>query len=247
MARDGQVIFDAPMAQFMTSWDLLYRRLTDAFPTERYHQGHRLVRAEHNASGVMAQFANGKRLAADLVGADGAGSTLRGQLLPDVLSAYAGYVGWRGVLDERAVPPQLARVFADAFTFFHGPRTQILCYLIPGERGSVRPGERRLNWVWYVNVPAGDALASLLTDRRDGAARTPCRQCAVRRPDRATARSRPAAAAGPLRAARHVDRPPLHPDHPTWPSRAWCSGGSASPVTRRLYLARTRQRAPPKR
>ena len=54
---------------------------------------------------------------------------------------------------------------ANKFTFFHGRNTHILCYLIPGPTGELSEGERRLNWVWYVNVPAGNKLQSLLTDR----------------------------------------------------------------------------------
>lgn len=57
------------------------------------------------------------------------------------------------------------KFFANKFTFFHGINTHILCYLIPGSKGELSEGERRLNWVWYVNVPPGDKLQSLLTDR----------------------------------------------------------------------------------
>jgi 2,6-dihydroxypyridine 3-monooxygenase len=49
--------------------------------------------------------------------------------------------------------------------FYHGRNTQILCYLIPGPTGELSEGERRLNWVWYVNVSEGNKLQSLLTDR----------------------------------------------------------------------------------
>ena len=87
------------------------------------------------------------------------------QLLPGVFPKYAGYVAWRGVVDENKVPIDIAQFFANKFTFFHGRNTHILCYLIPGPTGELSEGERRLNWVWYVNVPAGNKLQSLLTDR----------------------------------------------------------------------------------
>ena len=46
----------------------------------------------------------------------------------------------------------VVQFFANKFTFFHGRNTQILCYLIPGPTGELLEGERRLNWVWYVNA-----------------------------------------------------------------------------------------------
>jgi hypothetical protein len=45
-----------------------------------------------------------------------------------------------------------------------------LCYFIPAENGETAPGSRRLNWVWYWNVPEAD-LDELLTDR-DGVRRS---------------------------------------------------------------------------
>jgi 2-polyprenyl-6-methoxyphenol hydroxylase-like FAD-dependent oxidoreductase len=43
-------------------------------------------------------------------------------------------------------------------------RSQILCYLIPGANGETEPGARRLNWVWYWNVPEA-ALPAVMTGR----------------------------------------------------------------------------------
>jgi 2-polyprenyl-6-methoxyphenol hydroxylase-like FAD-dependent oxidoreductase len=79
--------------------------------------------------------------------------------------AYAGYVAWRGTLDEAEAPPGLAAFFDDAFTFSEARSGgHILAYLIPGENADPSPGRRRLNWVWYVRADAGD-LERLLVDR----------------------------------------------------------------------------------
>jgi 2-polyprenyl-6-methoxyphenol hydroxylase-like FAD-dependent oxidoreductase len=67
------------------------------------------------------------------------------------------------VLEHEA--PDLVAEFAGRFTFFQAPHTHILCYLIPGPRGSLTPGQRRLNWVWYLNAAAGDELDRVLTDK----------------------------------------------------------------------------------
>src|SRR6266571_4667120 len=66
----------------------------------------------------------------------------------------------------------LRRGFPDKFTFYHMPRSHILCYAIPGTDGSVTEGKRRLNWVWYWNYREADELPALLTDRTGRKRRT---------------------------------------------------------------------------
>ena len=150
----------------MTSWDNVYRQLKNALPGNLYHNRKKLTRLKQDKDYVIAEFEDGQIEKCDLlVGADGSGSTVRQQLLPEVISEYAGYVAWRGVLDESKMPIDIVKSFANKFTFFHGINTHILCYLIQGSKGELSEGERRLNWVWYVNVPPGDRLQSLLTDR----------------------------------------------------------------------------------
>ena len=164
LGPDGSVLQEGPMPQSMTSWDALYRKLREAFGDEHYHAGVRLVGFDTTKDDVTARFDGGREVACDfLIGADGPGSTVRQQLLPSVQSEYAGYVAWRGVVVEDQAP-DLAAEFADRFTFFQAPHTHILCYLIPGSDGSLLPGRRRLNWVWYVNAATGLELDHVLTD-----------------------------------------------------------------------------------
>jgi 2-polyprenyl-6-methoxyphenol hydroxylase-like FAD-dependent oxidoreductase len=165
LGQDGAVLQEGPMPQAMTSWDALYRKLRAAFGDEHYHSGVRLIGFDTTNDKVTARFDVGREEMCDLlIGADGPGSTVRQMLLPAVQSAYAGYVAWRGVVAEGQAP-DLAAAFADRFTFFEAPHTHILCYLIPGPDGSLRPGQRRLNWVWYLNAAPGDDLDRVLTDK----------------------------------------------------------------------------------
>jgi 2-polyprenyl-6-methoxyphenol hydroxylase-like FAD-dependent oxidoreductase len=162
--RDGTAASRAPSAQLMTSWGLLFRRFRGAFPDRRYHEGCSVNSIAHDSESVEIRFADGRTERGDLlVCADGARSTCRQILLPDVKPTYAGYVAWRGVVAERSVAPALLATFADHFTFYQMPGSHILCYLIPGAEGELSPGDRRLNWVWYWNV-AEDRLPELLTD-----------------------------------------------------------------------------------
>jgi 2-polyprenyl-6-methoxyphenol hydroxylase-like FAD-dependent oxidoreductase len=162
---DGSIAEEGPMPQAMTSWDALYRKLRAAFGEDRYHVGVRLTGFDTTGEKVTARFDGGNDVTGDLlVGADGPGSAVRRQLLPDVRSEYAGYVAWRGVVLEHDAP-ELASEFAGRFTFFQARHTHILCYLIPGLNGSLTSGQRRLNWVWYLNAVPGDELDRVLTDK----------------------------------------------------------------------------------
>lgn len=162
---DGQT---QRMPQTFTSWEAIYRTLRAAYPDERYHMGAALsdIEGDDADHGVSATIGGHGRIEADLlVCADGAQSPTRRRLLPDVQPAYAGYVAWRGTLDEANAPPDLVRFFDDAFTFSEARSGgHMLVYLIPGDAANVMPGKRRLNWVWYVTADDGE-LARLLVGR----------------------------------------------------------------------------------
>lgn len=168
--RLGRVVARARLPQSMTSWEALYLALAAAFPAERYHVGERLVDVHPDGRVARATFATGWSEQADvLVGADGIRSSVRRRLVPDARPVYAGYVAWRGVVEEADLDPDLVRLLVGRFTLFEEPGTQMLAYAIPGREGSVLAGERRVNWVWYRTVDPHD-LPALLTDR-DGRAR----------------------------------------------------------------------------
>jgi 2-polyprenyl-6-methoxyphenol hydroxylase-like FAD-dependent oxidoreductase len=178
LVPDGGEGAATPMDQRFTSWNAIYRTLRSAFAPERYHMGSTLVRIDQAPGRVVAQLSGRGAVEADLlVCADGSQGQSRRRLLPDVNPRYAGYVAWRGTLEESSAPPALAGSFDGSFTLCEARSGgHILCYLIPGSGASTRAGERWLNWVWYVNVPDGAGLARLLTDRtgrRQGASVPP--------------------------------------------------------------------------
>jgi 2-polyprenyl-6-methoxyphenol hydroxylase-like FAD-dependent oxidoreductase len=170
LAPDGSVAHRIPMRQMLTSWTSIYAALRRRFPEAHYHQGRQLVGLSQDEAGVTARFADGAAETGDLlVAADGGGSTVRRLLLPEVEPEYAGYVAWRGLVDEPDLAPDAAAVLAERFAFFEYPNSHILDYLVPGEGDAVEPGRRRYNWVWYRNVAEG-RLPELLADR-DGRVR----------------------------------------------------------------------------
>jgi 2,6-dihydroxypyridine 3-monooxygenase len=162
---DGSIIGEELTTQVMTSWDVLYRQLRKLFPDEYYHQGSQVIGFQQSDDCVVVHFEDGREETCDLlIGADGADSTIRQQLLPDAVPEYAGYVAWRGLIDESLVSSDVAKFFADKFTLFHGPSMQALCYLIPGPNGELEAGKRRVNWLWYFNVLDGEELNTVMTD-----------------------------------------------------------------------------------
>src|ERR1700692_1767063 len=160
----GKILIEQPTARTLSGWSRLYRALLDALPAQTYRLGKKLVRVEQDAQGVTAIFADATRERGDLlVGADGVRSTVRTQFLPEVEPAYAGYVAWRGSIDEADVPPKLWREMVELYAFCLPEGEQLISYAVPGRDNDTAVGRRAYNIVWY--RPVGrDALADICND-----------------------------------------------------------------------------------
>ena len=163
---DGGAGTTQAMPQQFTSWEAIYETLRATFPDDRYHMGAAVSDVEQQGSQVIATLNGERKVTSDLLlAADGANSALRHRFVPDAAPSYAGYVAWRGTLDESDTPPHLLAFFDDAFTFSEARSGgHILAYFIPGEGADVQPGRRRLNWVWYVRADEIE-LAGALVDK----------------------------------------------------------------------------------
>ncbi|WP_225033900.1 FAD binding domain-containing protein [Paraburkholderia sp. XV] len=168
--REDKRVEELYMPQMQTSWSLLYRAMKNALPAQHLHAGETFVNFRTEGDKVVALFDNGRSEEADLlVGADGIRSTLRSRLLPEVMPAYAGYVAWRGLVEELDLPAQAASTLRGHFAFQEGDGHSALSYMIPGDDDSTEVGKRRWNWVWYRKYSRAQ-LEQLLIDR-NGVAR----------------------------------------------------------------------------
>ncbi len=161
----GRLIAEMPLRQTLTAWGRLYRLLKDVFPAGRYHYNRTFERLQQAGGRVTAYFADGSQASGDLlIGADGIRSGVRAQMAPQARPVYAGYVAWRGLLEESALGAQAQRDLVDRMAFGLPPGEMLLTYLVPGRGDATAPGHRRYNFVWYRPVDARQGLAELFTD-----------------------------------------------------------------------------------
>ncbi|KAH9905850.1 FAD/NAD(P)-binding domain-containing protein [Xylariomycetidae sp. FL2044] len=186
--KEGNIVHKEDMPQNMTSWDLTYylmRANYDGIESpycsvpepapghgKAVHFHDRQVtdfKDEGESVRVFWKSSKGEtgEISADiLIGADGPSSTIRQILEPQVERKYAGYCALRGTMKESEASEKTREAFSHRFTFFHCPGIQILAYLIPGKDGTVEPGERLINFVYYANFPEGSAeLEEIMTDK----------------------------------------------------------------------------------
>jgi 2-polyprenyl-6-methoxyphenol hydroxylase-like FAD-dependent oxidoreductase len=155
----GGVICENTRPQLLASWDRLWRRLRDA-ANGIYKQPSTLVSFEQDADGVTVNFAEGESIRADiLVCADGIRSTARRLLLPDASPRYAGYIAWRGLVDEATLSAATRDALMDRFGFCLPPQEQMLGYPVDGADGE----GRRYNYVWYRAADTERDLPRLFT------------------------------------------------------------------------------------
>jgi 2-polyprenyl-6-methoxyphenol hydroxylase-like FAD-dependent oxidoreductase len=164
LARDGAVVSDRQMPQTLTAWGKMYDVLGKAF-SGAYRTGATVTAVDSHADHAVVTLQDGSTHRADMViAADGFRSGVREQLLPSVGLEYAGYVAWRGLVDEADISPGTHAAIFDKFAFCLPAHEQILGYPVAGDGNSIAPGRRRYNFVWYRATREEDELPDLLTD-----------------------------------------------------------------------------------
>ena len=164
LGTDGSILARYHLPQIQASWGPLFGLLRSNFPDERYVAGANFTRFEPDGEGVLAHFADGSSVRADLlVGADGVRSTVRPQLWPDAVPQFAGYVAWRGIVDENRLSAAWRDMLMSHFIVCLPPGEHVVGYPVAGPDGDLRPGRRRFNIVWY-RLTAAETLRRMQTD-----------------------------------------------------------------------------------
>lgn len=168
---DGSVVHEEHRPYRYSGWRTIYAALLEAFGRDRYLLGADVTDYGGDHGHCEVRTTDGRSLSVGLlVFADGSASRGRELQFPGLAPEYAGYVAWRGTVQESALSPSAHAAFDDALVYQVIPQSHILVYPIPGPDGSTAAGERLLNFVWYRNYAAGPELDALMTDR-DGVLR----------------------------------------------------------------------------
>jgi 2-polyprenyl-6-methoxyphenol hydroxylase-like FAD-dependent oxidoreductase len=175
----GNIAAELPLSggHVATAWARLYQALKGALPEECCCFNRTLVHVEQSSDRVTAIFADGSGATGSLlIAADGMHSTVRQQHLPKVVPHYAGYVAWRGVVEEADTPPSVQSRLFDRQTFCFPTGELFLGMPNPGVNQDTIPGRRLYYYIWYRPVDYQSTLQDLCTDatgRRHGEAIPP--------------------------------------------------------------------------
>ncbi|WP_395843104.1 FAD-dependent monooxygenase [Cystobacter fuscus] len=162
----GRILRVQPASVAGMNWGQLFANHRKRVPEKVYHRGCDVTGVEARTDGpVTLVLEDGRRFTFDLVVfADGYQSWGRGQLFPEVKAEYAGYLMWRGMVEEERVPAATYGAEGRVEWAVHEGGLCIL-YAIPGVREECASGQRRVNWAWYTLTPEA-RLGELLTDKR---------------------------------------------------------------------------------
>ena len=186
--RRGEVVYDGRHPYRFSSWNTVYRELLARMPPSRYHLGHEMTGWVDDGDVVEVHLAGRPHAGSTSWCAPTGSARRRGRVCcrrcgPRTRDTWRGGAWWPRPASTR----RRRAVLDDAITYYVYANSHILVYPIPGPDGSVAPGERLMNFVWYRNYLEGSDLDDVLTDdsgqRRDISVPPGVGQRAARRRD----------------------------------------------------------------
>ena len=160
---DGNISASHNYPQVYTSWQYLFTILRENIDNKCYFMGDDCIGIKQINNKAIALFESGKEKKSDLIIiANGIKSELRSYVDKSANPKYAGYVGWRGVVNENQLSAKSLDTLSNYFIVVLPYNQQIASYPIAGEgEDPFTKGNRRINWIWYKPAP-DEALKSLL-------------------------------------------------------------------------------------
>ena len=146
----NNIIFKTKYPQVFTSWQYLYDILLSNINKNNYFLGDECIDIIKNNNETNVKFKNGKVIKADLVIiANGIRSKLK-KLVDNNEPEFAGYIGWRGLVDEGNLSKKTFDLMSEYFCFVLPQNQQFLTYPVAGSgQDGLKIGKRRINWLWY--------------------------------------------------------------------------------------------------
>lgn len=138
----------------LVTWPALYSWLHDrAAETSGIvlEEGKAVTSVTDPGDQVRISFADGTESVADaVIGADGYHSIVRRVIAPDASKAhYAGYMAWRGLVDERTLTRPAPWSSNGGLWIEYVGGYRLVAAVLPGRDGSVRTGERQVTFAWF--------------------------------------------------------------------------------------------------
>ena len=164
--RLGHTAWSMPINIALLNWADLYTNLRRRVPDTIYHAGKAVSNARmSNPETVTITLEDGSEHNFDLlIFADGYRSSGRSLLFPEVDLNYRSYVLWRGVLEEKNLDDSTPLETHIPRLSYKGLPGHLVLYFVPGHDGSVKPGERWVNWAAYIPITEED-LPGFLVDK----------------------------------------------------------------------------------
>ena len=146
----NNIISKTKYPQIFTSWQYLFDILLSNINKKDYFLGDECIEIVKNNNETTVIFKNGKKIKADLVIiANGIRSNLK-KLVDVNKPQFAGYVGWRGLVDEMSLSRKTLDLMSEYFCFVLPQNQQFLTYPVAGAgKDGLKIGKRRINWLWY--------------------------------------------------------------------------------------------------
>jgi 2,6-dihydroxypyridine 3-monooxygenase len=158
LGADNRIVYEERTQITYGSWMRLYDMLLGAVGLECYHLGANATSFDSRADGATVRFADGSITVVDLVvAADGQSSSVREWLDPGSEPRYAGYVCWRGVMQDAELSHETRSLLDGDGVYVLPDGSHMSLYPIPQKTSGIAYA-----MVWYRPMAEADLAWALL-------------------------------------------------------------------------------------